>query len=247
MTLRDRRASRMAIACRCGVLILGLGVTSAPAQFVTYTDQAAFLAAIPSGSTTTTTTFDSLTSGTTVANGTAIDGITYTFNPAVAGDQLQITNRFATPSSPNSLGTDVTGNFNQITGGSDIIDLAFAHPSNAFGLFFTTADAVFAGDLVLTTSAGSASNSATASQTFNDGGKAYFVGFTSSTTVSSVQVAYGSGTPAGSFFYTIDNVTRSEPAAVPEPGSLALTGGAALVAGGLALRQKRRRSIDPAA
>jgi len=188
--------------------------------FLTFDNRAAFSAAIPPGSITQVTTFESLGAGTTIPDGTTIGGVTYTFTPLVTGDQLQIASGLDTTSGANFLGTDVDGNFNQITAG-DLIDFTFDRPYNAFGFYFISADLIFPGDLLLVTAEGTASNSAIPEQTFTDGGLAYFIGFHSDVPVLSVALSYGPDAPAGSFFYIIDDVTVS---VVPEPSSLALFG-----------------------
>lgn len=215
-----------------------LAAQAARADFDTFTDESDFLAALPAGSETTTTTFDDMAAGLVVVATSPIDGIGYEFTPLVPGDQLQVATGFDTTSSPNYLGSNVAGNFNQITAG-DEIDFTFDAPSHAFGLFIITADPVFDGDILLVTSQGTAAISSTPQFTLADGGAAYFIGFSSDVEVDGVQLRYGSNTPSGSFFFVIDDVTRSI-RAVPEPGSLAILG-TGVIALALASSRRHRR------
>src|SRR5260370_26077924 len=113
------------------------------------------------------------------------------------------------------LGTNVSGNFDQIEAG-DTIDLAFAK-SFAVGMYFVTGDTLLAGDIRLVTPLGIATNSVAPDQLLAGGTKAYFVGLVSrgSGLFSGAPVQYGPGT-TGAFFYNADDLSI---AAVPEPRS----------------------------
>jgi hypothetical protein len=220
-------------------LSLAFATPTASAAFSAHTTNASFQAAIAgAGGSPQTLTFDAVVAGTTVPDGSSLGGITFDFSPIVPGDQLQIASGFGTTSGANYLGTNVGGNFNQITAG-DVIELTFSQAISAVGLYIITAEAVgtafFAGDLEVSASIGTASNSSTPEAVFGDGGQSFFIGIFSDTdTFTSAQIRVGAGVPDDSFFYVIDDI-RS--AIVPEPGGMALV---AIGLASLGLYRRRR-------
>lgn len=224
----------------------------AAADIIFETSQAKFLSDL-GGQPVRTETYESTPSGMVLTNPGTLDGITYTFHPVNAGDLLMVdsiaTNGFVTTSGTNFLGTNVSGNFDQIEGG-DTIDLAFAR-SFAVGLYFVTGDTLMAGDIRLVTPLGTATNSVTPDQLLAGGTRAYYVGLVSqgSGLFSEASIQYGPGT-TGAFFYNADDLSI---ASVPEPASITLVLVALATAGATnAARRFRARcagltpvSLDP--
>lgn len=193
------------------------------AALVTYTDQAAFMAALPGPA--NILDFDSLFAGTTIADGGTVDGIT--FNYDFGGGQMQVSDAFDTTSPPNYLGTDDAGVFQD----GDDFDLSFV-PVNAIGMFFITADEMFDDDITLSAAGTSVGLSvADAGSDVGDGGIPYFLGIIDDTnpfTTASITTIGG-----GFFLYNVDDIVT----AVPLPGALWLFG-----SGLFGLLAVRRRS-----
>jgi len=214
------KKSRLQVAM-CAVLVLACSVANA--ALVTYTDQASFLAALPSPA--STLDFDSLAAGATIANGDTVEGITFNYN--FGGVQMQVSTGFETTSSPNFLGTDDADIFQD----GDDFDLSFA-PVNAIGMFFITADEMFDDDITLTAGGTSAGLSAAdAGANLGDGGIPYFLGIIDDTnpfTTANISTIGG-----GFFLYNVDDITT---AVVPLPGALWLFGSGLI--GLLAYRRK---------
>ena len=98
--------------------------------------------------------FDSLASGTTMASGSSVGGITFTYS---IGPSMMVANDFLTTSGTNYLGLDDPGNYNQFIAG-DEFTLSFASPVTALGMYFVSGDPLYAGDIHLITGAGTAFN-----------------------------------------------------------------------------------------
>lgn len=191
---------------------------TANAAITTYTDQASFFSALPGSA--STLDFDSLTAGTTIADGGKVDGITFDYD--FGGVQLQVTDVFNSPSSPNSLGTD-DGDLLQ---DGDEFGLSFG-PVNAIGLLFITADQMFDDDIILSAGGTSVGLSvADAGTDLGDGGIPYFLGIIDETNMFTTADITNIG--GGFFLYNVDDITTS---VVPIPGALYLfaTGFIALV------------------
>lgn len=177
------------------------------AALLTFTDQASFLAALPGPS--NTLDFDSLSAGTTIANGETVEGITFNYN--FGGVQMKVSNTYDTTSSPNFLGTTDA----DILQDGDDFDLSFG-PVNAIGMYFITADEMFDDDITL--SAGGTSiglSVADAGTDVGDGGIPFFLGIiddTNTFTTASITTIGG-----GFFLYNVDDITTS---VVPLPGAL---------------------------
>ena len=134
----------------------------------TYTDPAAFAAALPGPA--QVLDFDALVPGTLLPSGSTQDGVTFTYS--IAGLTMKVVDSFSTTSGSNSLG--LTGGDDAFLDG-DTFDLAFS-PVLALGMFFITSDAALESEILLATPVGTVGNSATPFQVLPDGGIAYFVG-----------------------------------------------------------------------
>jgi len=206
----------------CAAIVFASSVSNA--ALVTYTDQAAFMAALPGPA--STLDFDSLAAGTTIANGDTIDGIT--FNYDFAGVQMQVVDVFNTTSSPNFLGT----NDADVLQDGDDFSLSFG-ATNAIGMFFITSDAMFDDDITLTAGGTSVGLfAADAGADLGDGGIPYFLGIIDDmNTFTTADITTLGG---GFYLYNIDDITTAT--VVPLPGALWLFGSG--LAGLLAFRKR---------
>ena len=199
----------------------------------TYNTQASFFTAVSGLGTVSTQNFDTTPALTTFSDGDSIGQIT--FNNFIGLDLIVATG-LVTTSSPNYLG--VVGD--ELFHALDPWGLTFASPVFAVGMYFITADELLAGDIVLRTNTDlTASNSATADVTLGTD-RAYFVGLTSNTVFSSIQVQYGVSSDV--FTYNIDDITTVATAAVPEPSSMLVLTCAALVILSMQRKRLRRKS-----
>jgi hypothetical protein len=212
-----------------GVLFAG----SADALPIAYTDSVAFLNALPGPA--TTLDFDSTAAGTTLASGSTLEGITFTYD--FGGVELAVTDGnqfggggpFDTTSGANFLGTDDA----DLLQDGDDFSLSFA-PVNAIGMFFITADALNDDDITLTAGGATASlMAADVEQTLGDGSEVFFLGLVDS---AAAFTSAGVATIGGGFFlYNVDDIVT----AVPEPGTFVLLGAALL--GLTVIRRQRLR------
>jgi hypothetical protein len=201
--------------------IVALGLTTAVnAALLTFTDQAAFLAALPGAA--NTLDFDSQAAGTLIPSGSTIDGVT--FNYDFGGVSLAVTDGaqyggggpFNTTSGTNFLGT----NDADVLQDGDEFSLSFA-PVNAIGMNFITAalaDPMMDDDIIL--SAGGTSvglNSLAAGTDLGDGGIPFFLGIiNTSATFTTADISNIGG---GYFLYNVDDITTAV-SVVPIPGAI---------------------------
>ena len=181
-----------------GLLAASLLTAAAPADAstMTFTDEAAFLSALPGPA--STLDFDSLSAGTVIASGRSVGGITFTYD--FGGVQMLATDVFDTTSAPNFLGTDDGDLFQD----GDDLRLGFARVQ-AIGVFFITADELFDDDVTLTAAGATASLvAADVQQTLLDGSQVFFLGIVDDT---NSFTSAGVGTIGGGFFvYNVDDV-----------------------------------------
>ncbi len=195
------------------VSTLVLSITAATqclAVLVGYTDRSAFEAAAVGG--TTVVDFDTESTG-TVASGSTIDGITFTYDFGTVS--MTIDDAFDTTSPPNYLGTDDGGVFLD----GDDIDFSFA-PSTGFGLYIITADELFDDDLELTVDGETVGIvAADVEGSLPDDSDVYFLGIQSDDN-STFTTASLTGLGGGFFFYNLDDVVTAQMVAIPEAGSV---------------------------
>jgi hypothetical protein len=207
-------------------LILGVFINTTQAATVTYTNQAAFAAALPGVA--QTLDFDSVAAGTIISSGSAVGGITFTYN--FGGVEMAITdgNQFGgggpydTTSSPNFLGTDDADLFQD----GDDFDLTFG-ATNAIGMYFITADIMLDNDITLTASGATASLvAADVQQTLPDFSEVFFLGVIDDTNTFSA-ASIGTDGGAVNFLYNVDDITTSV-IPIPAAGWLFMSGIVAL-------------------
>lgn len=203
----------------CLVLASAVGANAAT---ITYTNSAAFFAAL--GATPfTSETYEGLAANTTISAGQTINGITYTSFPA--GTSGRIDNIF------NRVGDRslaLTGSQTFFFPGQSM-DVSFA-PTTAIGVLFNVSISP-PNSLFIDTAVGTAGNGLAYDQsTF------YFVGLISDSPFSSARIGATTGVPSG---YNLDNLTRATgpTTSVPDPASTMFLMGSAL----LALRLVARR------
>ena len=191
----------------------------ANAALVTYTDQAAFMAALPG--TTTTLNFETVTVPFVINSGDTVDGITFNYNfgpgqPVDMQVSSSIDTGYATTSGTNFLGTTDADIFLD----DDDFTMDFAAVS-AIGLYIITAETpnftLFDDDIQLTAGGGTAYLDVSALQsTLSDGSLVYFLGLID-TTGSFTTASLTTPNSSTGFYYNIDDITTS---AVPLPGAL---------------------------
>jgi hypothetical protein len=211
------------------------GIAPAFAATVSYTTQASFLGAITGA---TNANFDADVAGTTIPNGTTVDGITFS-SVIGGGNQLAIANAFDTTSGLNYLGTTDTTSGGALFA-SDSVTMTFGSPVSAAGLFILSGNSLFANTFTLNIAGGSAQNSATQDQILADGTYAYYIGITSSSSFSTATITLSSpGLPGDGPTWNVDDITtgtaNGTPPAVPEPATCIL------LASGLGAMLRRRK------
>jgi len=211
------KSERMILALAALVLPV-----SANAVVMAFTDQSAFLAALPG--TANTLDFDSQAAGTVIADGDSVDGITFNYDLFdLFGVSLVVTDGaqfgggsfggpFLTTSGSNFLGTDDA----DLLQAGDGFTLDFA-PVNAIGMSFITADPIFDGDITLSAGGGSVSLvAAEVGADLGDGGLPFFLGLIDT------ENTFGSASIdtldcGGCFIYNVDDIITS---VVPVPGAI---------------------------
>ena len=229
-----------------------LTVSSVQSQATPFTNQTAFLAALPGAA--GVLNFDSLSGGTilsgttqTVTGGSGI-GIQFPASvpnvlpPPATFDLMVVANTGGdnpTTSNPNSLGVNDPGNYNTIQRGT-VFSLGLTSTVSAFGLSFISPDALVNDDIELVAGSNMASLAIVDRMSIVDGYYAYFLGIIDSTGFNSVKIQYGNTSPPGvAFLYNIDDLTvAAASTGIPTPGTLAL-----LLGGVPALLLRRDRRV----
>jgi hypothetical protein len=203
--------------------MLGGWAGNSTAALLSFTDQAAFVAAI-SGATGQTINFDSVTAGTVLNNTATFENVQFMFEDenGLAVDAA-ISDNFATTSGTNALGLSNTFSQAFISGSS--IELLFSTTIHAIGLFIIASpgDMGFADDAMLSAGNAMISNAEIPMQTLEDGGDVFFLGLIDSAGFSSATIE---SVCCGFFEFTLDDIqyaTFSGPnVAVPAPAALPL-------------------------
>ena len=154
------------------VLLIPLLGSTATSQTLVHTDISSFNFALDADATITVLDFDSLQSGDDILDGNVLDGFEFDFD--FSGVDLQVGGGSTTSSEPNYLGTT---DADMLQDGDDF-DIVM-EPSNAFGLFFISKDALLDGDITLSFNGAAVQAVATdVQQTLEDGSLVYFLGVT---------------------------------------------------------------------
>ena len=226
----------------CACLVTSLFTNNLSAATTTYTDQAAFLAALNGPA--NTLDFDSAASGSLIPSGSSLGGITFSYT--FGGSSLAVTDGnqfggggpFDTTSGTNFLGTD---NSDLIIDDDDF-NLGFA-ASNAIGFSVITAEipgtSFFDDDIQLTAGGTTALLDVDALQTtLSDGSLVFFLGIIDDS-ASFTGASLATPGSSGSFLYNIDDITTTSAAVVPLPGALWLFGSG--LAGLIALNKRKAK------
>jgi hypothetical protein len=196
------------------VLIAIVFGTHADGAIVTFASRASFDAAFPSAM---IEDWDSFADGTTFANGSTVNGITYNSSTEVA----VVTDTFVPSTAPNTLGRTTFEFFL----GDDTMTFGFSAPIVAFGVDLSTG-ATTDGSYTATTDLGDVAASVFDPFPGFTGGQ--FIGFVSDTPFSSVTIA--AVTP--DFGYVLDTLRHQTGSGgvVPEPYAFLVWAGLALIA-----------------
>lgn len=227
--INTRLAGAAIVALACA-----FAAQAAPNSF---TDRAAYDAAVGGLANVSTTTldFDSLTAGDLIVSGATLGGIAFTYS--FGGPSLQVTNGAATTSGSNFLGTNDGG---MLQDGDDI-SLGFA-ARNAVGLYVMSRDTLFDNDFRLAAGTFSAGlSTAKLQRTLADGTSVYFLGIVDSmATFTSASLTTSHDGAVGYFLWNADDiVTALAPVPEPETWAMLLAG-----LGLLGLRLSRRNRVS---
>jgi len=194
-------------------LLLSLATAlPASAAITTFTDRAAFMAAL--GATPSATIgFDGVAAGTVIPNSSLFDGVGFAFSdPAF---DLKVLTGFDTTSSPNFLGVADGSPSGPFLPG-DTVTLTVPTPLFALGASFMTPTGTPGGVFHVDTAVGSATSGATPSATFASGDEVWFVGLISDAGFGTTSLTSDA---AGFFSYNLDDITHT---VVPEPTAIVL-------------------------
>jgi hypothetical protein len=162
----------------------------------TYSNQVQFSAALPAEP--SILDFDRLNSGTTIADTSSAEGITFSYD--FQGLRMKIAHLYATTSAPNFLGTNDGGVFHD----GDDFTLSFL-PGSAVGLHFISADPLIDGDLTVTAAGVTASLDVDdVQETLPDGSRVYFLGIIDDQ--ASFRQAKIVALAGGFFLYNVDDI-----------------------------------------
>ena len=234
--------NRIAMPCRIrslvGACALLLGTTNAVAAPITYTDRAAFDAAIAAigGVNADILNFDSTAAGSIFPSTTAHQGVTFTYD--LGGYELGVDNAHPGTSGANTLrvSNNNGASFANFALG-DLINFSFG-ASHAFGMYIivgSTSFDFFDNDINLSFAGTTLSNSGSdvASLVGPNNVAALFVGIVdSAATFTSADLQFGAPGGSGAFF-EIDDIVKTSatttgpgpgPTPMPEPATLALLG-----------------------
>lgn len=207
------------------LLALPVLVEPVHAQLTTYTSSAAFLAA--SGPLQMTETYEGLAAGTVIADGSTVNGITYSAFPVNTDGLVIGTFNSIGALSLHAMRTDFPALSFFFPGES--FTVTFPTPVTAVGLFFNIGSSPTVSNYVFTTTPVGTAFSGGATP---DTSTLFFAGLTSATPFSTATFGATAGAPSG---FNVDNLTY---APVPEPTSIGLLG-LGLVAFGARHRRKR--------
>ncbi|MGA8409349.1 MAG: hypothetical protein WB680_19410 [Candidatus Acidiferrales bacterium] len=221
------------------------GLSALPVFADSYTSSTSFNTAISGLSGVTTANFDSDTTG-TIAQGSTVDGITFTSDIDGGIGNLAIVSMFDTTSGTNYLGSDdpTTGAFFP----GDSVTMTFSSPINALG-FYIIGGPYTDGDFTLSSGTATATSSSVLESVLGDGGQVIFLGITSTADFSSATISLD---PGAGELWNIDDITTAEGSPtsggggntpMPEPGSFALL---AFGIAACALRGWKKRSTHAA-
>ena len=224
-----------------------VGINLAAAAPTTYTDRAAFDAAL-AGFAVEVVDFESTTAPSPVPDGTRFGNVTLSFDRGIdsTGLDMLVTERFVATSGQNYLGVD--DGFREQFLNDDGLSLSFATPAHAIGLYvITPGDGAFYGDFTLIAAGTSVSNPLAPDLRLDTGDPAlplddaYFLGIFdpdasfASATLSSLDPALGFVS------FNIDDIVLATDAGGDDPGAtLPLPGTLVLVALGLGLLSRPR-------
>ena len=196
-----------------------LGASASEAALTTYTTKAGFDTAI-AGLSSQTVDFESIAAGTLFPTGTGTGGLTFVYS--IAGPStLQVSDTFGTTSGTRYLGLDNPDTAFYL---GDSFTINFGVSVNAVGLYVITGSDAQAGDMRLSVSSGSVSNSAAPDVLVSDG-RAFYLGLVESDPALGFTSAVVSGvlsTPNAFLAFSVDDITTGTASTVPEPGSLGL-------------------------